>query len=82
MARARTDDVDCVHYISTVQSCDVRRVLCGNIMNSFWPMTARAFLWKFLVYNTIKKVSLWEVYGTNRAGKKWHGPAKKRADKE
>ena len=34
-ARARSDDIGCVHYISTVHSCDVRRVLYGNIMNSF-----------------------------------------------
>ena len=34
-ARARSDDIGCAHYISTVHSCDVRRVLYGNIMNSF-----------------------------------------------
>ena len=28
--RARIDDVGCVHCISTVHSCDVRRVLYGN----------------------------------------------------
>ena len=28
--RARTDDVGCVHCISTVHSCDARRVLYGN----------------------------------------------------
>ena len=50
IARARTDDVGCVYYISTVHSCDVRRVLYGNIMNSFWPITAREFLWKFYIY--------------------------------
>ena len=27
IARARTDDVSCVHYISKVHSCDVRRAL-------------------------------------------------------
>ena len=32
---ARTDDVGFVHYILTVHSCDVTRVLYGNIMNSF-----------------------------------------------
>ena len=47
IAHARTDGVGCVHYISTVHSCDVRRVLYGNIMNSFRPMTARAFLRTF-----------------------------------
>ena len=35
IARTRTDDVGCVHYISTAHSCDVRRVLYGHIMNSF-----------------------------------------------
>ena len=30
-----TYSVDCVHYISTVNLCDVRRMLYGNIMNSF-----------------------------------------------
>ena len=47
IAHARTDGVGCVHYISTVHSCDVRRVLYGNIMNSFRPITARAFLRTF-----------------------------------
>ena len=44
VACARTDDVGCVHYISTVHSCDVRCVLYGNIMKSFWPIMARTFL--------------------------------------
>ena len=33
--------------ISTVYSCDVRRLLYGNIMNPFWPITERVFLWTF-----------------------------------
>ena len=45
--RARSDNVGYVHCISTVHSCDVRRVLHGNIMNSFSPITARAFLLTF-----------------------------------
>ena len=51
--RARTDNVSFVHYISTVHSCDLRRVLYRNIMNSFWPITARALLWTF--YNSYRK---------------------------
>ena len=35
VARARTDDFGCMHYISKVHSCDVRCMLYGNIMNSF-----------------------------------------------
>ena len=60
IARARTDDVGCVHYISTVHSCDVTRVLYGNTMNSFWPITARAFLWTFYeIWYTQPTSSVW-----------------------
>ena len=55
IARARTNNVGCVYYISTVHSCDVRRVLNGNIINSFLSITARVFFWTF--YKRKKKKS-------------------------
>ena len=63
IAGARTDDVGCVPYISTEHLCDVRRMLYGNIINSFWPITARAFLWTFynvqwIAYQTLSNLFL------------------------
>ena len=55
IARTRTNNVGCVYYISTVHSCDVRRVLNGNIINSFLPITARVFFWTF--YKRKKKIT-------------------------
>ena len=51
IAHAYTNNIGCVHYISTLHSCDARCVLYGNIMNSFWLITACIFLWTF--YNRL-----------------------------
>ena len=56
IAHAHTDDVGCMHYISTVHLCDTRHVLYGIITNSFWPITVCTFLWTF--YN-VQYSRLW-----------------------
>ena len=50
--RARTDDVGCVHCISTVHSCDVRRVLYGIQWTRSDQSRLAHFFENFITWNT------------------------------
>ena len=62
IARAQTRDASSVHYNSIKHACDISRVLYGALMNSNWPITARAISQTF--YNRQYYIKIIRVYPT------------------